>query len=294
MPHRISAPDLQSLLQLQSVDANTFRSINNERNVNGRIYGGQIMGQLVLAAAGSIDAGRDPTVLQMVFMQGASADQSLDYAVRPLQDGRRFSSRHVAVTQNGVPIVDAHLSFQTPADGAIDHQPSHGPIPAAPEAHPPPQLLDPVTVEKMKQAGYFGFHLHPFIEARIAYPEQPFIPDVPAAEFKMWTRLRQPFSAEPMMQNAALAYLSDWWLAYCGYSFLIGTASSQNRIYVATLNHALWFHAPCRADEWLLYVCKTLRLGGNRGLVSGQLYTTRGVLVASATQESLQMPVPSA
>lgn len=282
------ALDLVRLLSLEALGQNRFRSPDNERNSNDRVYGGQLMGQVVAAAGATVPPERAPTALQMVFLAGARVEQPIDYAVTVLQEGKRFSSRHVRGAQDSLGVVDAHISFQIPI-ASPSHQHDAGAVPA-PESLPSHTELPPALAASLERIGYAGMDAHPFVECRFVEPERELFPEQPGTVLRFWFRVGTRLPDAPRLHQAAFAYLTDWWLNYI--SIAPHAQAEAGSFYVASLNHSLWFHAPCRADEWLLCVVRSPWAGAGRGLSIGRIYRRDGVLAATAAQEALQVPVP--
>lgn len=285
MSHDIRQPDLPSLLRLVPLGDGLHRSLSNERNLNGRVYGGQVIAQLLAAAMAEAPSGRPPTVLQMVFLQGPQAALPIDYRVTTLQDGARFTSRHVRASQDGRLVADAHLSFQTAGDGP-EHRDSPPSWASTPEILAPTGFLDRTMRERLRDGGYGGGEPHPFIDYRIVDPRQRLFPDVAGETFALWFRIGRPLPDDPALHATALAYLSDWWTNYPSLAPHMPPVGGKG-YYVASLNHSLWFHAPCRADDWLLCVARSPRANGARGLSFADIYSRDGVLVASLAQQCL-------
>jgi acyl-CoA thioesterase-2 len=288
MSHDIRQPDLPSLLRLQALGDGSHLSVSNERNGNGRVYGGQLIAQILVAAMAEAPAGRRPTVLQMVFLQGPQAALPIDYRATALQDGSRFSSRHVRAVQAGRSVADAHVSFQTVNDGP-EHQDSPPSWVTTPDTLLPIGALDPRLRERLRDGGYGGGEPHPFIDFRLVDPQQRLFPDSAGQSFVLWFRVARPMPDDPGLHAAALAYLSDWWTTYPSLAPHM-PRSGGSGYYVASLNHSLWFHAPCRADAWLLCVARSPRANGARGLNTADIYTREGLMVASVAQQCLLAP----
>jgi len=286
--HDIRQPDLPSLLRLVPMADGSHRSLSNERNHNGRVYGGQLIAQLLAAAATEAPAGRRPTALQMMFLQGPQAALPIDYRVTALQDGARFSSRHVRAIQAGYFVADAHVSFQTDNDGPV-HQDAPPPWVTAPEQLAPIGFLDRGLGERLRAAGYGGGQPHPFIDFRIVAPQDRLFPAASGEDFALWMRVERPMPDDPGLHAVALAYLSDWWTTYPALAPHMPEKGGSG-YYVASLNHSLWLHAPCRVDDWLLCVTRSPRANGARGLITADIYTREGLLVASVAQQCLLAP----
>lgn len=288
MAHDIRQPNLPTLLRLVGLGNGRHRSLSNERNLNGRVYGGQLFGQMLWAALSEAPSDRPPTVLQMVFLQGPHAHQPIDYKVTTLQDGARFSTRHIRAIQGDRFVADGHVSFQTVSEGP-EHQSSPPPGIAPHTSLVPTGFLDRGILQRLQDGGYGGGEPHPFIAYRVVDPHSSLFPSQAGEAFALWFRIDRRMPDDPALHYAALAYLSDWWTNYPSLAPHIPEAGGDG-FYIASLNHSLWFHAPCRADEWLLCVTRSPRTNGTRGLSFADVFTEDGLHVASLSQQCLLGP----
>ena len=291
--HPVPAWDGRSLVDLMALDERgplNFRSRCGDVNAHGRAYGGQILGQALMAAARTIPAGRACTAMQFLFLQGTLWDEALDLQVTPLQDGKRFSSRHVrGVQRDGRMVLDAQVSFAVPIDA-----PSHGADPSVPledpERLPPVSALPAAWGESVRRAVGYEIGLKPVIDFRFAAPPDRLRLDLPEPRIRFWLRTRDRLPDDPALHAAAFAYLSDWWLNYPATGGHQPEAEARGGLYVASLNHALWLHRPLRADEGLHVESVSPAAASGRGLSIARVHDRQGVLVASATQECLMAP----
>lgn len=266
-----------AMLRPQQVEPTLFRSAVNEANPTGRIYGGQLMAQAVAAGLGTIAEDRLPSSLQITFMAGPRPELPLDYEVRLLQDGKRLSSRLVDCRQSGRSVAIVLLSAQVPAPER--HHEEMGSVPS-PEQGIPLSALDDDVRARLAPPGFLAMESHPHVEARLADVTQLGRRD----KVEIWLRLRHALPAAPRLHAAALAYLSDWWLSLPG----VGPYLAEQKFYMATLNHSLWFHGAPRASDWLLLHTASDWASESRGVCRGRIYTSAGTLVASAVQDCLQ------
>lgn len=279
---------LDRLLALDACGAARFRSRCSEDNRNGRVFGGQLLGQALRAAQVGLGPDRSPASMQVIFMQGALVDRPIDYRVMPLQDGKRFSSKRVVATQGDRSIIDAHISFAVP----IASQ-AHA---AAPQpACPPPGAVLPM--DRLASEGGPVFEgvdwplfEKPCLELRIIAPGSHLTGRSPAPGMAFWVRLRAPLGEGADIHAAALAYLSDYWINSAAITHHIPARDAHAASYIASLNHAIWFHQPARADGWLLFELQSPAMQGGRALSHARIFSEDGVLLASATQECLFVP----
>jgi len=283
-----------SMLTLERTAANCFRSSSNEPNPSGRVYGGQSMGQALVAALNTVPVDRAPTSLQILFLSGPRPEEPIDYSVAPLQDGKRVSSRHVRAQQGGRDITGAFVAAHAvptdnsvPEDGYVPESPRHQRtqrVVVTPEDAVLLEDLSPSLQAVLKLSGFRTLQTHPHIEVRFVDPRQ-LEPSV-TGTIQYWVRIRHELPADARLHAAALAYLSDWWLSFAGVAAYLH--EEDTGFYMATLNHSLWFHAPARADAWLLVETDSPWANRARGLCRGHIFGSDGALVASVTQECLQ------
>ena len=252
-----------------------------------RVFGGQVLAQALVAAERSV-AGRVPHSLHAYFILGGDPAESIELSVERVRDGRSFSVRRVVARQRGEMMFVMSVSFQAPEEGALNHA-LPPPEAATPEATPDPVALAAALPEPQasRLRGFFS-HISP-IELRPLDPRR-YRPTVAGAlgdpRQNLWIRLKGPLPDDPAIHRAALVYLSDMTLIDTvlvahGYSI------ARGQFQTASLDHAIWLHRPCRADDWLLYAQDSPSAQGSRGLTRGLLYTRGGVLAASTTQEGL-------
>jgi acyl-CoA thioesterase-2 len=271
------------LLALEQVGETQFRSVHNLDSGRGTLFGGQAVMQ-GLAAARRTASGWPAHSVTGYYLRGGATDVPVDYAVETVRDGRRYAARRVLARQAGKPIFDMLCAFHD-AEPGPRHQCATAP------ASPPPGSLENVAVFARRNAARLPAALveayaRPFpIELRMIDPERTLFGPAANAGRDYW--LRMPSAAasdDPLDHQCLLAFLSDYWLA--------GTPSAMHfprtelrRVAAVTLNHNLWFHAPVRADAWLLYQTDSPWAADGRGLARGALYDESGRLIASTAQE---------
>ena len=288
--------DIAELLGLDALSSGQFRSRFAEPNENGRVYGGQMLGQTLAAAARTVPEGRPASVMQFVFLSGARPEMPIDYAVTSLQDGKRFSSRQVRGVQAGGKMVcDASVTFATPLAG-----PAHRAAPPPdcgldrdPERCPRLTEIDSPAAANIERVLAYTLQAHPAIDFRAPFAED-LSGDDGRAEPRMrfWIRMRRSLPDDGAVHAAAFAYLSDYWINFVAcIPHVAPTAAKGGKLYVASLNHAIWLHRPFRADDWLLFDCVSPRGGWGRALATARIYDRTGDLVADANQECLLTPM---
>ncbi len=274
----------------------------SQKMPHGRVFGGQVLAQAVMAAGRTVaDVGEDgPRPIHSLhgyFVRPGDDSHPIRFAVDEIRDGRSFSTRRVQAIQYGEPILSMIASFQEPA-GGLDHQES---MPAAPdpEALPTEDVVDLDGLDTPRRSPLRsdtsrGPRPVPrgYLRARpvdLRHVEGP-INTTPgrqlAARQSVWLRTVGPLPDDPLLHAAVLAYASD----YALLEPVIrrhGLAWSDPRLRPASLDHAMWFHRPARADEWVLFTQSSPSAQGGRGLAFGRMFAQDGRLVASAAQEGM-------
>jgi acyl-CoA thioesterase-2 len=286
--------DVADLLGLEQIAPLRFRTCFNEINENGRVYGGQMLGQALMAAARTVSADRPATFLQFLFLSGALPDSPIDYEVTPLQDGKRFASRNVRGSQpGGRAVCNASVSFATPIDSPSHMAPptAHSGLATDPEGLPDLSAMDDRAARDVESTLAYVFRPHSAIDFRAAFAEDLSRPDPNQPRMRFWIRLRAKLSDDAALHSAAFAYLSDFWINFAAcIPHVAPTAAAGGRLYVASLNHAIWLHRRLRVDDWLLFDCVSPSGAFGRGLSIARVYDRAGSLVASVTQECLLAP----
>jgi len=275
--------ELIELLALERIEENLFRGPSQDLGW-GTVFGGQVLGQALSAAAQTVPADRVVHSLHAYFLRPGAVDRPVVYDVDRIRDGRSFNTRRVVAIQKGRPIFNLSASFQTEEPG-LDHQA------AMPDVPPPDTLKSEQALarpffdripEKMRERMYGQ---RP-IEARPVDPINPFRPEVHPPIRKTWYRATGALPDDPSLHRYLLAYASDFGLLTTALR-PHGVSWVERRMQVASLDHAMWFHRPFRMDRWLLHVMESPSASGARGLVRGQWFDEGGRLVASTVQEGL-------
>ena len=274
--------DLVDLLRLAPLGGDRFRAESQDIGTPV-VFGGQVLGQALMAANLTVDADRPVHSMHAYFLlPGEHAP--IDYVVDRVRDGRSFTTRHVVARQEDRIIFEMSASFQTAAEG-IEHQ-SPMPAVAAPEGLVS-ELDQRLAIGDQMPAKWREKGLAPHgIEYRQVEPNDPLHPAVRPSEYQLWLRAVAPLPDDPLLHRALLAYASDHGLLRAamlphGLSFFRGNVRG------ASLDHAMWFHRDFRIDDWLLYSMDSPSAGGARALCRGSIYTRDGVLVASTAQEGM-------
>jgi acyl-CoA thioesterase-2 len=275
--------DVIRLLDLEEIEQNHYRGLSPKEGWQ-RVYGGQVIGQALVAASRTVEEDRHAHSLHGYFLRPGDTTIPILYVVDRIRDGKSFTTRRVVAVQHGRAIFNMSISFQVQEEG-LSHQFD------APEVEPPEGLEDEMTIRKRQAAQLPREYQEHFtrerpIEVRPIDPVDLFDPEPHKPQQMCWMRTSDTLSDDPRLHQCVLAYLSDWTLL--DTSLLPHAISfTQDNLQMASLDHAMWFHRPFRADEWLLYVQDSPSASGARGFNRGLIYDRAGALVASVAQEGL-------
>ncbi|WP_193164152.1 acyl-CoA thioesterase II [Microbulbifer hainanensis] len=272
---------LSKLLDVEELDSNLFRSRHHVENYRKVLFGGQVLGQALMAATRTVE-GRLPHSLHAYFLRPGSSEMPVIYDVDPIRDGGSFTTRRVVAKQKGRAIFNMSASFQIQEPG-FDHQADM----------PTGDIPDPETLKNTQQLAQEAGLNSPqhdqrryMIDFRPVDPQSYFGAEVREPHCMFWLRAEGELSDDPVEHRCALSYASD--LALLGTSLQPHPISLFDpHMMPASLDHAMWFHRDFRFDDWLLYVTDSPSASGARGFCRGQLFTRDGVLVASTAQEGL-------
>ncbi|WP_344067107.1 acyl-CoA thioesterase II [Microbacterium pumilum] len=271
-----------AVLNLAGSDARTtediFTGVSQSMPL-GRVYGGQVLAQSIVAAERTLVEARTVHSMHGYFLRPGDSTKGITFAVDRIHDGRSFSTRRTQAYQEGVPIFSMIASFQD-QDPGLDHQ---TPMPTGlpgPEDLPDVEAhlkgLHPMSkrlfVDRPVDLRHIGSPIYLGVEGERT-PQQ-----------AVWVRVRRALPDDPAIHRAALAYLSDLTIQE---SILRahGVSWATPGLKVASLDHAMWWHRPGRADDWMLYVQESPSARGGRGLATGRIYSADGTLLASVAQE---------
>lgn len=277
------ASELLGLLTPERLEDTRFRG--QSRDIGTKyVFGGQVLGQALAAAYSTVEAGRSAHSLHAYFLRAGDVDAPIVYEVDPSRDGGSFSVRRVSAIQHGKTIFFCAASFHTPEPG-VSHQTTMPEVPP-PEDIAPEAPLDADTLARLPaKIQRWLARTGPF-EFRHVYPRDELSPPKRPPYQQVWFRLCEPVGDSPALHQALLAYASDFHLLGTA-NFPHGISYYQPHVQMASLDHALWFHRPFRADEWLLYAMDSPTAQNARGLARGQVFDRQGRLVASSIQEGM-------
>jgi acyl-CoA thioesterase-2 len=253
----------------------------------GRVFGGQVLAQALVAAQRTVDAERPVHSMHGYFLRAGDSQEPIMFVVERLRDGRSFSARRTHAMQFGRPILSMIASFQEPA-GGLEHA---DPMPDVPAADTLPTIDERFRRDDTAGANYW-FQQRPIDLRHVEEPVYLRADAQSPGTQHVWMKAVGALPDDPALHAAVLAYASD-------YGMLEPILRRHGRpwttrgLKAASLDHAMWWHRPARADEWLLSVQSTPSAQSARGLGLANIYRADGVLVASVAQEGmLRTPTP--
>lgn len=270
-----SFQDLMDLIQPEQVGRYWFRG--NSPTPQIRIFGGQVLAQCLLAANATVDEAFLAHSMHAYFLRAGDPNHPIEFEVDPIRDGRSFATRRVVARQHGQAIFNTSVSYQVQEDG-FSHEEAMPDVPwpegatpegshageSAPRARFP--LLDLYQVERYR------------LSQRTDEPQEP--------AQQNWYRLCGTLKDDQRLHQAALALISDFSLLGTAF-YSLGIKDWEKDYMIASLDHAIWFHAPINLNDYVLYQCDSPWAGNARGFNRGKFWGADGKLIASTTQEGL-------
>jgi len=285
--------DLVDLLRLEPLEHNLFRGRSRD-NGGQAVFGGQVLGQALMAAGRTVDPAHQVHSLHGYFLRAGDKAMPIVYDVDRIRDGASFTTRRVVAIQHGQAIFHMSASFQK-QEGGPTHQDS---MPAA----PPPEGLEDDHQRERRLADRMPAWRQQYlqqpqpVQMRAVNPIDAFHPVPMPAQALHWMRAPHPLPDDPLIHQALLAYASDFSLMSVAMR-PHALSWQQGNVQGVSLDHAMWFHRDFRFDDWLLYQSDSPSLSGARGFCRGSLWRRDGTLVASVAQEGLiriRRPKPAA
>jgi len=273
---------LLEILNLEQLEVNLFRGLSPQSRWQ-RVFGGQVIGQALVAATRTVEA-RPVHSLHAYFLLGGDPKVPIIYEVDRIRDGRSFTTRRVVAIQHGQAIFSMSVSFHRDEPG-FSHQAEMPKVPG-PDELPSEQQIRENIMPMMPEPVRRYYESERPIELRPVEYGRYLSREHRSPHFHVWIRATAPLPDDPAIHQCVLAYASDMTLLDTS---LIphGQTVFNKRIQAASLDHALWFHRPFRADEWLLYAQDTPNASAGRGFSRGLIFSRDGKLVASVAQEGL-------
>lgn len=274
---QVALDHLVALLDLERLEVNLFRGVSPPHSPT-RVFGGQVAGQALVAMGRTVEPDRAVHSLHAYFVRPGDPRVPIVFDVERVRDGRSFVTRRVRAIQHGETIFAMSASFQLAQPGLEHTEP-------APEGVPEPESLPDLGFWLREGAGFLAGVPRPldlrFVDGPVWSPRRAPVSREPQ---RVWMRADGTLPADPLLHVCLLTYASD--LTLLG-SVLAPHDLRMGEAGLASLDHAMWFHRPFRADEWLLYECRSPTASGARGLATGRFFTRDGRLVATAVQEGL-------
>ena len=275
--------DVVELLNLEPIELDIFRGRSPAGERRQRVFGGQVAGQALVAAGRTVPADRPVHSMHAYFIRPGDPLVPLIYLVERVRDGRSFTTRRVSAIQHGQTIFTLSASFHREEPGA-EHAEPMPPVPRPEELEPTAERYRAILGDQA--SGYLAAGP---IEIRHVGPltiEAERDPALRSARSQVWLRASGELPDDPLLHVCLMTYASDLTLLD---SVLLASGQSwtDGSTIGASLDHAMWFHRPFRADRWLLYAQDSPSASGGRGLARGEVYTEDGTLVVSVVQEGL-------
>ena len=274
---QVALDELVALLDLEQLELNLFRGISPPHSPT-RVFGGQVAGQALVAAGRTVEPERGVHSLHSYFLRPGDPRVPIVFDVERVRDGRSFTTRRVRAVQHGEIIFTLGASFQLPQHGVEHAEPAPTGVPAPEDL---PDLGEWLRGERTFLSGVPRPLDLRFVEAPLWTSRRGPATDQPQ---RVWMRADGTLPHDPMLHVCLLTYASDLTLLA---SVLAPHPLPLGQVALASLDHAMWFHHPFRADEWLLYECRSPSASGSRGLATGRFFTRDGRLVVTAVQEGM-------
>ncbi|MEU9782344.1 acyl-CoA thioesterase II [Streptomyces phaeochromogenes] len=278
---------LLDLLDLEQIEQDIFRG-QSRFAVVPRVFGGQVAAQALVAAGRTVPDDRFAHSLHAYFLRAGDAGAPIVYTVDRIRDGRSFTTRRVVAVQHGQPIFHLSASFQTYEEG-MEHQAD---MPAAPDPETLPTAAEllPRYVDLYREQGVVERLLEAREAVDLRYVDAPPFASVGEEReprSQVWFRTNGKLADDPLLHVCLATYVSDMTLLD---SVLLAHGRGgwvTGDVVGASLDHAMWFHRPFRADEWLLYDQESPSASGGRGLGQARIYTQDGRLAVTVIQEGV-------
>ncbi|MEV4036581.1 acyl-CoA thioesterase II [Streptomyces umbrinus] len=278
---------LLDLLDLEQIEQDIFRG-QSRFAVVPRVFGGQVAAQALVAAGRTVPDDRFAHSLHAYFLRAGDAGAPIVYTVDRIRDGRSFTTRRVVAVQHGQPIFHLSASFQTYEEG-MDHQAD---MPAAPDPETLPTAAEllPRYIDLYREQGVVERLLEAREAVDLRYVDAPPFASVGEEReprSQVWFRTNGKLADDPLLHVCLATYVSDMTLLD---SVLLAHGRGgwvTGDVVGASLDHAMWFHRPFRADEWLLYDQESPSASGGRGLGQARIYTQDGRLAVTVIQEGV-------
>jgi acyl-CoA thioesterase-2 len=273
---------LLTILDLEQIEDDIFRGSSPDETVQ-RVFGGQVAGQAMIAAGRTVPPERLVHSLHAYFLRPGDATIPIVYEVDRIRDGKSFTTRRVVAVQHGRAIFHLSASFQITEPG-VEHQAA---MPEVPDPESVPTLAE--RREALKLPSSVQWDRPRPVDLRYI-DDPPWLPGEPGrrqSHQRVWLKANGVMPDNPLLHQCAVTYASDLTLLDSAMLANGLTWDDHRQVQIASLDHAMWFHRPFRADDWLLYDQQSPSASGARGLSIGRLFTRDGRHVVSMVQEGL-------
>jgi len=279
--------ELLALLELEALEVNLFRGLSPHED-RQRVFGGQVAAQALVAAGRTVGDDRPVHSLHAYFLRPGDPNVPIVYEVDRIRDGRSFTTRRVVAIQHGRAIFNLAASFQIVEDGP-DHQ---MPMPDVPDPDELPtwqQRVEPYLERLGPDLAQWLVRERP-IDSRPVDDPRWLDPTPREPEQDVWIKANGALPTAPLIHECVVAYASDLTLLDTAM-FPHAISYREQQYMIASLDHAMWFHRPFRADEWLLYHQTSPNASRARGIAQGEIFCRDGTLAITVIQEGLIRPI---
>jgi len=276
--------NLLELLDIERLEHDLFRGQSPDERANQRVFGGQVIAQALVAAQRTVSQDRMCHSLHAYFIRPGDPKVPIIYQVDHARDGGSFTTRRVVAIQHGKQIFNLAASFQVPED-SWEHQHDMPEVPG-PESLKGLRERRVEIAERVPEQMRHEFTRERDIEMRDVTPLDLFKPEPASDVNQLWFRVAREVGDDPALNQCLLAYASDMSLLSSGYR-PHGVSWLSPELMSASLDHAIWFHAPVKFSDWHLYAMDSPFAGIGRSFNRGSIYNQDGKLVASVAQEGL-------
>jgi acyl-CoA thioesterase-2 len=279
--------ELLALLELEPLEVNLFRGVSPHED-RQRVFGGQVAAQALVAAGRTVSADRPVHSLHAYFLRPGDPNIPIVYEVDRIRDGKSFTTRRVVAIQHGRAIFNLAASFQIVEPGP-DHQMPMPEVPGPDELPTWQQRVQPYLERLGPDLAEWLVRERP-IDSRPVEDPRWLDPTPREPQQEVWIRANGDLPDAPLIHECVVAYASDLTLLDTAM-FPHAISYREQHYMIASLDHAMWFHRPFRADDWLLYHQTSPTASQARGLAQGSLFCQDGTLAVTVTQEGLIRPI---
>jgi acyl-CoA thioesterase-2 len=281
--------ELLALLELESLEVNLFRGLSPDED-RQRVFGGQVAAQALVAAGRTVSPNRPVHSLHAYFLRPGDPNIPIVYEVDRIRDGKSFTTRRVVAIQHGRAIFNLAASFQI-VEAGPDHQMPMPSVPSPDELPTWQQRVEPYLERLGPDLAEWLVRERP-IDSRPVEDPRWLDPTPREPQQDVWIRANGDLPNAQLIHECVVAYASDLTLLDTAM-FPHAISYTEQHYMIASLDHAMWFHRPFRADDWLLYHQTSPTASRARGLAQGSLFCQDGTLAVTVIQEGLIRPIKS-